>query len=385
MPDPTLPPANPPARVVITRANPLTPDPRVMKIARALRNGGYQVTLVGWNMTGELPDFEQLDEFACYRLAVHARFGRGLVNMFHQLRWQIALSGWLARHRQEYVYIHACDFDTILAALFCKVFFKKKVVYDIFDFYADMLRATPGWVKRAIRFADFKAINAADALILADDSRFHQISGTHPRRIAVIYNALEDLSPTEQLTKKAEYSNNGLRLAYFGNLQVERGLLELLDALTSHPEWHLDLGGFGGDKSLIQSKASQLPNVTWHGQVPYEHVLEYSRSADVLIATYDPKIPNNRFSSPNKLFEAMAFGKPIVVAQDTNMDRIVLETGCGVVVPYGSSSDLEAALLTLQEKPELRRQLGANARKAYETTYNWPAMQQRLLQLYRSI
>jgi predicted deacetylase len=142
MPDPTPLQANNLSRVVITRANPLAPDPRVMKTARTLREGGYGVVLVGWNMAGDQPDFERLDGFACHRLAVPARFGRGLVNMFHQLRWQIGLLGWLARHRNEYDVIHACDFDTVLAALCCKSIFRKKVVYDIFDFYADMLRAT---------------------------------------------------------------------------------------------------------------------------------------------------------------------------------------------------------------------------------------------------
>ena len=385
MPDQTQPQANPHTRVVITRANSLASDPRVMKIARALREGGYEVMLVGWNMVGDQPDFEHLDGFACYRLAVPARFGRGMVNMFHQLRWQIALFSWLTRHRHEYDLIHACDFDTVLAALGCKMFFRKKVVYDIFDFYADMLRATPGLVKRAIHFVDIRAINTADALILADDARFEQVRGAHPRRSVVIYNALEDLPPAEQKTQEPEDTKRGMRLAYFGNLQVERGLLELLEVLTSHPEWRLDLGGFGGDKTLIQSKASQLANVTWHGQVPYERVLELSHLADILFATYDPRILNNRYASPNKLFEAMLLGKPIIVAQGTNMDRIVLETGCGVVVPYGSPSDLESALQSLQEKPELRRQLGANARRAFETTYNWQSMQKRLLQLYSMI
>ena len=385
MPAQTQPQNNHPQRIVITRANPLAPDPRVMKIARALREGGFAVTLVGWNMNGNLPDFERLEEFDCQRLPVRAHFGRGLVNIIHQLRWQVALLGWLRRHRQEYEIIHACDFDTVLAALCMQAWYGKKVVYDIFDFYADMLRATPQLVKRAIRNIDLRAINKADAVILADNSRFQQISGAHPKRSAVIYNTLEDLPEAEPPPQASTDSGGGLRLAYFGNLQVERGLLELLAVLGSHPAWRLDLGGFGGDKLLIQEKASQLANVTWHGRIPYELVLSLSSLADVLIATYDPKIPNNRYASPNKLFEAMLLGKPIVVAEGTNMDRIVLESGCGVVVPYGSQADLENALQTLQDKPDLRKQLGANGRRAFEMTYNWQAMQKRLLALYSDL
>jgi glycosyltransferase involved in cell wall biosynthesis len=339
------------------------------------------VTLVGWNMAGDLPGFSQVEGFDCYRLDVPARFGRGMVNMFHQLCWQVALLGWLARHRREYQIIHACDFDTVLAGLCCKALFRKKVVYDIFDFYADMLRATPAAVKRAIRWLDLRAINAAEALILADEARFQQINGAHPRRSAVVYNAVEDSTPGDIATTPS----GGLRLAYFGNLQVERGLLELLEVMSKHPEWRLEMGGFGGDEAMIRAKAIELANVSWHGLVPYERVLEISRGVDILVATYDPAIPNNRYASPNKLFEAMLLGKPIVVAQDTNMDRIVHKAGCGMVVPYGNAVKLAEALQTLQDDPDLRSQLGSNARHAFETTYNWQAMEKRLLQLYASL
>ena len=50
--------------------------------------------------------------------------------------------------------VHACDFDTILPALMCKWLWKIKVIYDIFDFYADHLRATPNLIKRMIRAVD---------------------------------------------------------------------------------------------------------------------------------------------------------------------------------------------------------------------------------------
>jgi len=356
-----------------------------MKIAHSLHQGGYNVMLVGWNMDAARPDFEHLEGLPCYRLPVHARFGRGVVNIVHQIRWQIALAIWLIGHRREYEIIHACDFDTVLAALLCRALLGKIVVYDIFDFYADMLRATPRWIRKIIKFIDLNAINSVDALILADDARYTQIRDAHPRRSVVIYNALQEGQGVYESGPGERPVSSELRLAYFGNLQVERGLIELLEVLRGHPEWQLDLGGFGGDEAFIHAQANSMINVTWHGRLPYGRVLELSSQADALIATYDPRIPNNRYASPNKLFEAMLLGKPILVAEGTNMDRIVNECGCGLVVPYGSRADLERALFTLHEQPELRSRMGNNARRAYEKNYNWQAMQSRLLQLYTGL
>jgi len=128
-----------------------------------------------------------------------------------------------------------------------------------------------------------------------------------------------------------------------------------------------------------------LSNVFWFGRVSYERALQLSYDADVLIATYDPAIPNHRFSSPNKLFEAMMLGKPIIVAQGTNMDSIVEQLDCGVVVEYGDVRALEETLERMQFNPQFSKQLGLNARHAYEQIFNWTRMEERLIKLYQNI
>jgi glycosyltransferase involved in cell wall biosynthesis len=110
-----------------------------------------------------------------------------------------------------------------------------------------------------------------------------------------------------------------------------------------------------------------------------------SASADVLFATYDPAIPNHRYSSPNKTFETMMLGKPTVVARGTNMDRIIRQADCGLVVRYGDVEELEAVLSRLAEEPGLRQRLGENGRRAYEAAYDWHLMRQCLLALYADL
>lgn len=371
-------------RVVVCRSNPIAPDPRVEKIGQTLSQSGYDVVLLGWDRTAQLPLHDQVSGLHCRRLAIQAEFARGISNFPALLRWQFGLLSWLARNRDAYDLIHACDFDTVLPAMVCKRLWGKKVVYDIFDFYADHLRATPGWVKRAIRFADLKVINQVDAVILADDSRKRQIASSSPRYLEVVYNSPQDV--LDGLDVRSSLSpENELHLVYVGLLQVERGLLELMEVLRRHPEWSLDLAGFGGDEAKILDSLRDLPNVKFHGRISYQRALQLSSAADALLATYDPSIPNHRYSSPNKVFEAMMLGKPIIVAADTNMDHLVNLANSGLVVTYGDVPALEAALARLVCDDELRLSLGENARRAYDATYSWSIMQARMLQLYSRI
>jgi glycosyltransferase involved in cell wall biosynthesis len=375
--------------VVICRSNPIAPDPRVEKEAHALSEAGYEVRLLGWDRSASLPRDDRLDGMRVSRLPIRAEYASGMRNLPDLLRWQWGLLQWLVRHRKEYDLIHACDFDTVLPALLCRSLYGKQVVYDIFDFYADHLRLTPTWIKDAIRAVDLRAIGWADALILVDDSRREQIRGSKPQRCAVVYNSPQDIQvasgPDRQKVQIADHKNSSLHIAYIGLLQGERGLFELLAVLRQHPEWSLDLAGFGGDEDRIVELARDMPNVRWHGRIPYQSAIQLSAAADVLIATYDPSIPNHRYSSPNKVFEAMLLGKPIIVAQDTNMDRIIQQSDCGLIVPYGDATALEASLLRLQTDLQLRRRLGENARKAYDTTYSWKIMQDRLLGIYQQV
>ncbi|OGO25453.1 MAG: glycosyltransferase WbuB [Chloroflexi bacterium RBG_16_52_11] len=375
------------ARILICRSNPVAPDPRVEKTARALFSRGYRVQIVGWDRTGKLPEADRLsgaiEEIVLFRLPIEGKFGHGVGNLPNLLRWQWGLLSWLMRRRNEYDIIHACDFDTVLPALFCKRLWGKTVVYDVFDFYADHLRSTPGWIKSMIRWIDLQALHRVDAILLADESRTAQIAAAAPRKVEVIYNTPQDV--LGQVTPSTRPPSSRLHLAYIGLLQVERGLMEMLAVLERHPEWTLDLAGFGGDEADIQSAAAGLPNVTWHGRVSYERAIQLSAAADVLFATYDPAIPNHRYASPNKLFEAMMLGKPILVCEDTNIDRLVAAADCGVVIPYGKIPALESALTHLATDAGYCDQLGKNARRAYEGTYSWAKMEARLLDFYAAL
>lgn len=372
-------------RVLICRSNPVAPDPRVEKLAEALCQADYEVLVLAWDRTGQLPREEDRSGYRIVRFSHTSPYGSGLKNIVNLLCWQAFLLRRLIREWQGSALLHTCDFDTLLPCLLSKALGGKRIIYDIFDLYADSRRTIPSLLRKLLHMLELKALEWTDAVILADEARWEQITGAKPRWVITVYN-----SPPDTLDILRQNGSpprvEELRLVYVGLLQVERGLLEMMEILNRHPEWHLDLAGFGGgDEERILGLARSLPNVTWHGRVPYKQALELSYAADVLFATYDPAIPNHRYSSPNKVFEAMMLAKPVVVARGTGIDRLVEEVNCGLVVLYGDVAALEAALIRLARDPALRQRLGENGRRAYEEKYSWNLMHERLLALYRKL
>lgn len=369
-------------RIVICRSTPVAPDPRVERIAGALSAAGFAVTIVGWDRGWNLPSQEEHPGYTVIRVHIPAPFGRGLRNLLGVLRWQAAILIWLLKNRDCYRIIHACDLDAALPGLLAARICRKQLVFDIFDSYADAFRVGP--FRWFVRWLETTVAAQSDAVIIADDARREQLAGVGPRRLVVVYNSPLDLEP-ELGTLNADEESCGFKIAYVGLLDETRGLFTLLDVVAERPDWTLDLAGFGVDEERLIQRAKGLPNVRFYGRVDHTAALQIMARADVLIATYDPAVPNHRYASPNKLFEAMMLGKPIIVARGTRIDELIEKYKCGLIVPYGHAEALASALDRLAVDPEQRRALGLAGRRAYEAYYHWNLMEERLLTLYQEI
>ncbi len=87
---------------------------------------------------------------------------------------------------------------------------------------------------------------------------------------------------------------------------------------------------------------------------------------------------------PNKLYDYMAFRKPVLVSDCRPMKRVVETYRCGLVFRSQDAEDLAEKVLMLRD-PELRAQMGANGRRAVEERYNWGVDGKRLVEVIRRI
>ena len=219
-----------PVEVVICRSNPVAPDPRVEKCAEALVKAGYSVRVLAWDRSGEHLTNELKNNYRIERIKIWGKFGSGTRNLIALLRWQIASGLWLRKNHQNIQIIHACDFDTVIPALLAKRLWGVKVIYDIFDFYADHIRANP-WIKNLIRTIDRRLISQVDAVILVDEARRIQIENCKVKRIEIIYNSPPDHLNSLSSSPGGLPSKVGYQIGYVGMMLKDRGLLEIIQVL----------------------------------------------------------------------------------------------------------------------------------------------------------
>jgi glycogen(starch) synthase len=268
------------------------------------------------------------------------------------------------------------------------------VIYDARDIYVDAanLARLPGparllfgrierrWAQQASRVVTVNEPYAAvmterfrvpSPLVVLNCSYRQDAVTTRPRRF---HEAL-GLADSAQI------------VLYHGGLSRDRGIEQLIDALAGLPaKAHLVLLGYGVLEAGLRSLASEA---RFGGRlhvlpaVPPTELLDWVGSADVVAMPIQPSTLNHRLTTPNKLFEAMAAGVPIVASDLPGMAPIVRATGCGLVVDPTDPAAIGAALSTILEMaPGERLAMGARGRDAHLETYNWESQAALLLAEY---
>lgn len=365
------------AKVVMVRAHPVDPDVRVEKEAKSLSEAGYTVTVLCWGRYGNNRlSIEKRSGYHIRRFQLPAPWGVRVI-FFLPLWWLFELI-WLLRN--DWDIVHAADLDTYIPALIIAKIRRKPIIYDIYDFYADQI-SLPG--KNIIAKLDRELIKFADSLIIVDPSRLKQIGKIKDSSVTIIYNSPPNHVDAEAPIQKGR--GGAFKLFYAGVLSMDRDFKSIIDASTSIGDLSLEIAGYGHYGRQLEEHALNNPSVKYLGPIMYDVVIEKSLQADLLFALYDPSVQNNKYASPNKLFEAMMCSKPILVSEGTSMAEIVRAENCGLVVPYMDTLAVIRAISMLMENRELCNQLGKNGRKAYLNKYSWQIMENKLLGVYKDL
>ena len=349
-------------------------EPRLDREARALAAAGYEVHAILWDRDLAFPEREARHGYTIQRIRLAAPYNRPSLAWKIPGFWRQATRA-LRGLRPDIV--HAADWDTIPPAMRARQAWGAKVVFDIWDFYADMITARiPQRLRLAVERREQDAVGEADLVILPDLARRPRLR-TEPRRLIEIVNVPEERPLVPE-------PHDGFHVFYGGNLSKDRGLQYLVPA-CERAGARLLVAGQGPDEAELVPQIRGSSSAEFLGYLSHDDVMRHTANADAIPLLYDPAVAINRLASPNKLFEAMMCGKPVVASEGIAIAELVRREGIGLVVPYGDVDRLGGALKSLIDSPPRRTEFGARGRAVYEARYRWDVMRQRLLDAYAAL
>jgi glycogen(starch) synthase len=176
---------------------------------------------------------------------------------------------------------------------------------------------------------------------------------------------------------------------YQGGLMTERGVEQGMDAILGVPDAQYVIMGFGGQRAAFSARAAAPPyrgRVTLIEPVPPEELLEWTASADVMLMAIQPTTLNHRYTTPQKLWEAIAAGVPVIASDLPGMAEVVREVGCGLLCDPTDPASIAGAIRELiQMAPADRADMRSRTLAAAHDRYNWAAQAEILLATYRDL
>lgn len=278
-----------------------------------------------------------------------------------------------------------------------------RFVYDIADLHIESgrLAGLPGPVKSYLYGHERAWMAEATALTTVSEPMADEVVRRfRVERPTVVMNCRprwrpKEPSPTSGRLRAAVVAAGGSLdapiLLYQGAFREDQGIEELLPALAGDALRDVPLVtafmGFGRmEARLREAAAVAAGRIVVLPPVPSDELLEWTAGADLAFVGAPPRTINLGLTIPNKLFESLMAGVPVVVADGTAVARLVVEAGAGVVVEPWSPAAVGTALAGALAAPAGDRiVLRGRARAVALDRYNWETEQVGLVATFRRL
>jgi glycosyltransferase involved in cell wall biosynthesis len=342
-------------------SNDLTSDQRVHRVCSTLQAAGYGVEVVG----RALPDSQAL--------APRPYSTRRLRLWFRRKAWfYLELNLALVRYGlfKPVAAVHANDLDTLSAGWALAAFKRVPLVYDAHEIFTEVpeLVGRPR-VQRVWRWLERRLVPRVNLAFTVNTALVRWYAEAYPEvRFQALYNLpfrhpQEPRQPAPQAQKI---------ILYQGSVNLGRGVELMIDSVEHWPaNWVLWIIGEGDAYAACRSRAQSYryegTRVVFWGRLPFEQLIPLTRQAWIGLSLEEDLGLNYRYATPNKVFDYIQAGVPVVVSQLPEMQRIVEAHAVGWVLQDRTPEGLFRCLEAIASNPELYARKQANTQPASET------------------
>jgi glycosyltransferase involved in cell wall biosynthesis len=367
-------------------------DVRTEKICLALTAAGHRVTIVARNRKWS-PEREELPEGTVHRMPAMRWGGKALDGAlgfpaFFSPRWSALIREAVRESSADLIIVR--DLPLAPTAIAAGRKYSVPVALDMAENYPALMRDRRLGSRNII--VDFFARNPTlTAMVerysiarvdwtftVVEESSARLVSeGADSRKLSVVSNT-PPRARAEQSANRRGSAPGTVTIAYLGLLEVARGIGELIDAIGLLREQHggafraIVIGG-GRDADLFIARARSAglldSSITFLGLLPHADALNAITAADIgVIPHHATELWNSTI--PNKLFDYMAAGLPVISSDTRPCARIIEETKCGAIFHSGDARSMADAIARASAPSELAR-MSAAGRRAVIERYNW--------------
>ena len=374
-------------------------DSRVVKEVQTLNYAGHDV-IIATSTTSDLPAIEKRENCIIYRKKIPRLIFKSSVGAlkvpFYFNFWRQFVADICHTYNIDAIHIH--DLPLAQIGIELKRKYKIKLIIDLHEnwpallavsshtktFFGKILSSQKQW-----RRYEKSCSESADRIITVVHEMKERISklGIPAKKIFVLENTPSILSVKEL---KFERDKSYLTIIYTGGISFHRGLqftITGLKFLVPELKIRLWIVGDGGYVVRLKSIVKNLEleeYVKFFGLLTKSEIDELMNKADLgLIPHIRSEQSDN--SSPNKLFEYMAAGLPVLASNCISVKRVLNETLAGLTYIFDSSSDFTTVVRSIYNDRKTLDTFSENGKRAIREKYNWEKSSISLVELYSDL
>jgi len=383
--------------VFLLQTDPYLPKPvlRALREAESLTRAGWDVSFVSWIKGTDAPPGQDSRAYPVRRLAMPVPPIGTSMNQRRRAydRATVALRDAVLAEGPDLVIVH--DFEVLRAGASVRRRARTRLFYDSHEDYPSIARRNSrveGWIAARLERQFCRFVDHVFTVSGPIADKF----SAWGRPTTVLYNARpssEIGSADREVSRRAlGFSPGDFVIGFAGALERDRGLDVILEALSllSQPFKALFVGGPDSEVARLRSEAEAL-RLTGRVRIdpyrPYPQLEPYYAAMDVGAMFLEKRSAAGRIdlqiagNLPNKVFDYMARGIPLIVPQYTAMRTLVDSIGAGTAVRRVDPPIVSAALVRLQEGRAALAEMGEKGRVAFRTSYAWEHQARKFLRI----
>ncbi len=295
--------------------------------------------------------------------------------------------------KYEAVVCQCHSIETLPIGVFLKTFINKnmKIVYDAHELETEKIEKG-FFIKSIYKSLEKMVIYKADLILFVSDKIAEWYLNKYPRlkNFAVIRNVPENITRSikntdinaNMLKEKLGIEKDHLLAIYQGKFSPGRGIVILLNVFSQlNKNLHIVFMGYGDLQNKILGFTNRYPNIHYHPAVNPDEIILYTQSADIGFSLPEDTCLNNRFCLPNKFFEYILSGIPVIVSDFPEMSAIVDKYDCGWNVNPDENSLVKLMGKISKEDLISKKRNAVNARRFF----GWHIEEKKYIEAYRKI
>lgn len=293
----------------------------------------------------------------------------------------------LAKNLNSDIY-HLHDPELIFIGVLLKLK-GKKVIFDAHEDLPKQILGKPylNWVTRNVlswifTFIEFTVCRVFDYIITATP-----IIATKFKMINSNTLDINNYPILGELRMDVPWSQRKNEICYIGGIAEIRGIREMIKSLEKiQVDTTLHLVGDFSEVNIKEEvmKTAGWSKVKYHGNLNRKQVAEILSQVKCGLVLFHP-FPNHTDAQPNKMFEYMSAGIPILTSDFPLWRQIVEGNDCGLCVNPMDTASIAQSIDTILTDDNHSRQKGENGFQAVVNQYNWAAEEKKLYDIYKMI